>query len=164
MITRRMFAAGTAGLLLAKGGAAVAVAEDGPSLALFNFILVDTSLNPDSDAQEARLAMVTDRARAALAAGGYRLVDTSSVPREQQMGLRGCNGCELDLARKLGASEAGMGWVQKVSRLILNINLQIREVDSGRLVKRGSVDIRGDTDESWRHGIDYLMRNRILDS
>jgi hypothetical protein len=25
------------------------------------------------------------------------------------------------------------------------------------------VDIRGDTDESWRRGLSYLLRNRILD-
>lgn len=160
MTTRRTIVTGATALLLARA----AWAEDGPSLALFDFILVDTSLNPDTPAQEDRLSMVTERARAAFRVAGYRLVDTSSVPHQTQMGLRGCNGCELDIARKLGASQAGMGWVQKVSRLILNINLQVREVESGRLVKHGSVDIRGDTDESWRRGIDYLMRNRILAS
>jgi hypothetical protein len=54
--------------------------------------------------------------------------------------------------------------VQKVSNLILNVNLQIREVASGRLVQSGSVDIRGNTDESWRRGTVYLMEHRILPS
>jgi hypothetical protein len=26
-----------------------------------------------------------------------------------------------------------------------------------------SVDIRGNTDESWRHGLDYLLRNYLLE-
>jgi hypothetical protein len=26
----------------------------------------------------------------------------------------------------------------------------------------GSADIRGNTDESWTRGIDYILRNRIL--
>ncbi len=76
--------------------------------------------------------------------------------------LRDCQGCELDLAKKLGAEYAAFGWVQKVSNLILNINMQIREVASGRLVRAGSVDIRSNTDEAWRRGLVYLIENRIL--
>lgn len=160
-LTRRRAAALIAAPLLLPASR-TARAAGGTTLALFDFGLVDTSLNPDSTEQEARLAMVTTRAREAFQKAGYVLVDTSSVPAQDQRDLRSCNGCELDLARKLGAAQAGLGWVQKVSRLILNINLQIRAVDGGALVRHGSVDIRGDTDESWRHGIDYLMRNRIL--
>src|SRR5215207_8510535 len=76
--------------------------------------------------------------------------------------LRDCNGCELDLARKLGADLAAVGWVQKVSNLILNLTMQVREVGTGRLVRAGSVDIRGNTDESWRRGITYLVNRRLF--
>jgi hypothetical protein len=65
------------------------------------------------------------------------------------------------MAQGLGAELAAVGWVQKVSNLILNINLQIREVATGRLVEAGSVDIRGNTDESWRRGVTYLIDRRI---
>jgi hypothetical protein len=164
MITRRAILWSGPALALLPMAARAGEAAAPEKVAMFDFILVDTSLNPDSAEQENRLRMVTERAREMLAQAGYRLVDTSSVPAATKQGLLGCNGCELELARKLGATEAALGWVQKVSRLILNINLQIRDVETGQLVKRGSVDIRGDTDESWRHGIDYLMRNRILRS
>ena len=92
------------------------------------------------------------------------VVDTAPVEQEVAAvsSLRGCNGCELPSARKLGADFAAVGWVQKVSNLILNLNLQIREVASGRLVAAGSVDIRGNTDESWRRGALYLLEHRIL--
>ena len=76
--------------------------------------------------------------------------------------LRGCNGCEVALGRRLGADFVVIGWVQKVSNLILNLNLQVRSVASGAVVSAGSVDIRGNTDESWRRGGLYLLEHRIL--
>ena len=50
-------------------------------------------------------------------------------------------------------------WVQKVSNLILNINIQIRDVQSGLIVLTRSVDIRGNTDVSWLRGVRYLARS-----
>ena len=76
--------------------------------------------------------------------------------------LWSCNGCDVDLARKAGARVSVIGWVQKVSNLILNLNVVIRDVGTGQRIAAGSVDIRGDTDESWTRGLAYLLRNRIL--
>ena len=58
-----------------------------------------------------------------------------------------CGGCEAALATKVGAQVAVIGWVQKVSNLILNINVVIRDASSGAVLHAGSVDIRGNTDE-----------------
>ncbi len=55
------------------------------------------------------------------------------------------------------------GLIQKVSNLILNFNVYVREARTGELLRTGSVDIRGNTDESWRRGVAYLVRNRLLD-
>jgi hypothetical protein len=52
--------------------------------------------------------------------------------------------------------------VQKVSNLILNLNVVVRDGATRAPVLAGSVDIRGDTDESWRHGMSYLIRHRLL--
>jgi hypothetical protein len=52
--------------------------------------------------------------------------------------------------------------VQKVSNLILNINVYMRDAESGRMTFARSVDIRGNTDESWQRGLDYLLRNYLL--
>jgi hypothetical protein len=133
-------------------------------VALFPFELVNTSLEPTRPDEAARVAAVTEVARQRFAAAGLEVVDTAPVEREVAAvsSLRGCNGCELALARRLGADFAAVGWVQKVSNLILNVNLQIRDVASGRLVQSGSVDIRGNTDESWRRGTEYLIEHRIL--
>lgn len=54
--------------------------------------------------------------------------------------------------------EAARCWVQKVSNLILNINLEVRS-EAGATRYRGSVDIRGNTDESWLRGVRRLAEN-----
>ena len=72
------------------------------------------------------------------------------------------NGCEAAIARRLGAEVAITGTVQKVSNLILNINLYVRDVATEKRTRTMSVDIRGNTDESWLRGISYLLRNQLL--
>lgn len=141
-----------------------APADAAERLALFPFDLVNTSMEPTRPDEEARLARLDAQAKERLAAAGYELIDTAPVAKEAaaRAPLKDCNACDLDLARRLGAELAATGWVQKVSNLILNINLQIRNVATGQLVKAGSVDIRGNTDESWRRGINYLLDRRIL--
>ena len=52
--------------------------------------------------------------------------------------------------------------VQKVSDLILNINVYMADVATGKLAFVHSVDIRGDTDESWTRGLTYLVKNYLL--
>ena len=61
-----------------------------------------------------------------------------------------------------GANWAAWGTVQKVSNLILNINVYMEDAESGKMKFARSVDIRGNTDESWRRGLDYLLRNYLL--
>jgi hypothetical protein len=149
---------------------AVAAIMPAPALAervaVFDLELINTSLEPTHADELARLAMVGEVATAEFARHGLELVDTGPVAAEVAAvkSLRDCNGCELDLARKLGADLAAVGWVQKVSNLILNLTMQVREVGTGRLVRAGSVDIRGNTDESWRRGITYLVNRRLFPS
>ena len=149
-------------LALLLVGASPAFAAD--RLAFFGFELINTSPEPTRPDETGRLATIGDIAKAELAKHGYELVDSAPVADEvaKRRPLRDCNGCELDLAKRLGANLAAFGWVQKVSNLILNINLQIRDVATGRLVQAASTDIRGNTDESWEHGIRYLIKNRLF--
>jgi len=77
------------------------------------------------------------------------------------MDMQNCRGCEVSLARKAGAAISVTGWVQKVSNLILNITVVARDVTTGMVISAGSVDVRGNTDESWSRGLSYLLRNRL---
>jgi uncharacterized protein DUF2380 len=52
--------------------------------------------------------------------------------------------------------------VQKVSNLILNINVRVSDALTGHGITAASVDIRGNTDESWTRGIEYIVKNRLL--
>jgi hypothetical protein len=65
-------------------------------------------------------------------------------------------------SRQLGADLEITGVVQKVSNLILNINIYLRDVHSGQLITAMSADMRGNTDESWLRALAYLVRNRLL--
>lgn len=131
--------------------------------AVFDFELDDTSLqgavSGPSAADHARLEHLNVQLRTALTrAGHYVPVDLAPVAAEARAtNLQVCDACATSLAHKVGAEFAVTGWVQKVSNLILNINLEIRDVATGRVVQGGSVDIRGDTDESWSRGLAYLL-------
>ena len=52
--------------------------------------------------------------------------------------------------------------MQKVSNLILNVNLVIEDAATGRPLRAGSVDIRGNTDKSWQRGLRYLLDERLF--
>lgn len=63
------------------------------------------------------------------------------------------------MGRAVGTKYVVAGWVQKVSNLILNINIELREVASDRVVLNKSVDIRGNNDRAWEHGMRFLLRD-----
>ncbi len=148
-----------------------AQSQDKPTplkMAVFPFEFDDTSLQgemqgPRED-EKARLARLAPELRDLLTASGrYVAADITPVAAAAAASnLRNCGGCDVTLARKVGAQVAVVGWVQKVSNLILNINVAMRDVNTGKEVNGGSVDIRGNTDESWTHGIKYLVRYRLL--
>ena len=135
-----------------------------PTVAVFGFSLLNTSPVPSTPEELARLHGLDGQMRAALAAPGrYTVVDATPVQAEAKIAsIRDCNGCELDMARQSGAPYAAYGWVQKVSNLILNINIVIEDANTGQVVKADSVDIRGNTDETWQRGLRYLINERLF--
>lgn len=145
------------------------MASESPrTAAVFAFEFLDTGVaSPDgqvSAAERQRLDRLTQQLRQDLAATGkFRIVSTDSVAQEaKKINLFACEGCELQLARTLGSDVVVTGFVHKVSNLILGIRVQVKDTQSGKLLAGGSVDIRGNTDESWSRGLKYLMRNRLI--
>jgi len=152
-------------LMLPLSGAARA---DPPKVAVFDFELMDTSLQgevngPRSDEKD-RLMRAGDQLRRALAESGrYVVVDIGPVnAAAHSKNLQACGGCDVQYAQELGADLAITGVVQKVSNLILNMNIYLRNVHTGRLVTSMSADLRGNTDESWSRAMSFLLRNRLL--
>ncbi len=141
---------------------------DPPKLAVFDFELLDTSLDgevngPRPDEHD-RLIRVGEQLRTQLAESGkFQLVDIAPVNAAAHgSNLQACGGCDVQYAKQLGADLAITGVVQKVSNLILNINIYLRDVHTGRLITSMSADLRGNNDESWSRATNYLLRNRLL--
>jgi hypothetical protein len=145
---------------LISGGAA---RETPLPIAIFPFGFDDTSLQGEIQGrrpdEQARLAAIGGELRDMVLKSGCCTAVPVADPPAGNVGA--CGGCEVDAARKAGARIAVIGWVQKVSNLILNINVVARDVATGKVISAGSVDIRGNTDESWSRGLSYLVRNRL---
>ena len=143
-------------------------AAEPPRAAVFDFELLDTSLQgevmgPQADEQR-RLKDITEQLRKGLAdAGKFVVMDISPVnAAAHSSNLQSCGGCDVQLAQELGADVAITGVVQKVSALILNMNVYLRDAHTGQLITGMSADFRGNTDESWSRTMSYLLRNRLL--
>ena len=154
----------TIGIGLAGPGA---MAHEPVTTAVFPFEFVDTSLQgeiqgPRNDEQQ-RLASLDGQLRDMLASSGCCVMANMAQVMDpaRRVDIRSCNGCDLDLARKVGAGISVIGWIQKVSNLILNLNVVVRDVRTGAVIRSGSVDIRGNTDDSWSRGLSYMIRNRL---
>jgi hypothetical protein len=68
----------------------------------------------------------------------------------------------MRLAQRIGAELAITGTVQKVSNLILNMNIYVRDTSSRATIAAMSADMRGNTDESWSRALHWLVHNRLL--
>lgn len=73
--------------------------------------------------------------------------------------LHRCNGCELDLARKMGAKVVVVPWVFRMSVLLQVLNIEIREVETGRLIMKRPYDFRGNTETAWEKTIRYTLND-----
>lgn len=141
------------------------VAETPQRVAFFGILLIDTSLGGSVLEEHRRVAAMEARLVEAMTESGrYVFVDTAPVAGKAGLyaNLAHCNGCDSSLAAELGADLALTGEVQKTSNLILSISIYIRDTSTRQLVGGGSADIRGNTDENWRRGIDFILRYRIL--
>jgi hypothetical protein len=138
------------------------------SAAVFDFELVDTSAGdplkaPDAE-HRSRMTQASERLRARLAESGrFKVVDIAPVTREASASnLQACGGCDVTLADRVGADLSVTGSVHKVSNLILNMIIFVRDAKTGGNVAVAQADMRGDTDESWLRAVDWLVRNRLL--
>jgi hypothetical protein len=70
-----------------------------------------------------------------------------------------CEDCARQVGQQLDTDYAITGWVQKVSELILNFNIEVHDVRRGRVVLSKSVDLRGNNDDSWQRAVRFLVRD-----
>ncbi|TNC46944.1 DUF2380 domain-containing protein [Rubellimicrobium rubrum] len=159
-----------AALVLAAPGAAqdLEPLQPGASVAYFGLHFIDTSTegayNGIREDETERLALLEESVRQRFLEEGFELVDLGPVTEElaRTKSPADCNGCDVRMAERLGADYSLVGEVQKVSNLILSMNLALREVETDRLVRMLAVDIRGNTDDSWLRGGRYILNNHFF--
>ena len=157
--------------LLSLPGLAAQCAEP-KRVAVLDIELLKADYLPDphrvTPEERRRLDMVADLIRDRLRAEGYEPVPAARTKAAIQAAdpgqyLHACNGCERDIARDLGADWVAVGWIQLVSYLIINLNVLVIDVESGAPVAHAFVDLRGNTERSWRRATIYMLDNILVD-
>lgn len=164
MTLAQLFRIAKPGAFLFTAGLSAGAVQAADRVAVFEFELQHGDLVPGApsnmEAQDRRRAMITARLRDHLAKSGFDVVDTQPLAaKAAAANLQACGNCADDFARELGAEYAFTGVVYKVSELILSMSVFVHEAATSRPVAGATVDLRGNTDESWRRAIDYLYRN-----
>ena len=147
---------------------AVPTLADPPKLAVFDFELLDTSLQgqmngPRRDEHE-RLMRAGEQLRKELAESGkFQLLDILPVnAAAHASNLQACGGCDVHFAQQLGADLYITGVMHKVSELILIMSIYLRDAHTGHLVSAMNAHLRGNSDESWSRAMTFLLHNRLL--
>ena len=164
---RRTVLGGLAAVALSAGPAQAGSARGLPTLVVLDIELVDDQKNPATvDDQKRRLREAHVQLQEALAERKlYRVLDPAPTEalqerlRSQQAFLYQCADCAYQVGKLVGADLAMTSWVQKVSELILNFNIEILDVAEQKVVLAKSVDMRGNNDVSWRRAVDFLVRD-----
>lgn len=152
---------GTIGIFAATF-TAVATQEEPQKVAFVGFRIINDAMEPISDAENNRGRLLdTILVNKLEQTGRFEFVPIPKTIAEQiDKGpfIGECNGCEIDYGRKLKADLIAWGTVQKVSNLILNLNVHMKSVHSGEMTYIKSVDIRGNNDRSWTKGLEWMLR------
>lgn len=152
----------------AHPAAAQPAAADPQTVAFLGLYLQNDNeaLEPTTAAERSRIEKVAGAFKKRLdASGRYRvLIAPPHIERQMRSGQTPgtCNGCEIAYAKQIGGDLVAWISVQKVSNLILNLNVYMGDVKADRMTFIHSVDIRGNTDESWLRSLAYLLDNYLF--
>jgi Protein of unknown function (DUF2380) len=167
---------GAAGLLWLSLAAFPAMAADAQAppirLAMFDFELEDVSAAaalPDRNASStpamaAIMQKVSTKARQVMAQSGrYSLVDVSQVDAKpvREKSLASCDGCENAIALQLGAEQAMIGLVRRISMTDYYVLVQISDCRTGKILAQEVANFAGG-DDGWANGVANLIRHQVL--
>lgn len=144
--------------------------KPGATVAFLGLTFIDTSFEGERDGvradQTARIVLLEEEVRARFLAQGFVILPNDAIAAELETTSNpaDCYGCDVRMGARLGADYVLVGEVQKVSNLILAMNLVMRDVATGQMVRGQSVDIRSNTNETWLRGIRYILKNHFFKS
>lgn len=150
-----------------------ATAFAGPKAVIFPFDLIDQQqqfeiglmpkgIDPE---EKRRLGIITEELTKLIKESGrYEVVDSAPIAAEieEKSPMYKCNGCEDDLAKKVGAEVAFIGTVRKASDVLFTVSIYVRDIAKGRVVKQGSSEIYGNTDAMWLRAVNYIVDRRLF--
>lgn len=166
MAIRRSLCAAVAWLWLLAPGP-IGAAESPPAVAVLGFELIDEHPVPEqAEDLQRRLAAIDRQFQQGLhRLGLYQIVpidpaqDLLDKLRKENAFVYRCNACFSELGQRLGVRLVAVGWVQRVSNLILNVNVALIDAGTGKEILSKSVDMRGNTDESWKRAVAFMLRD-----
>lgn len=143
-------------------------------IAVFDFELEDVSAaasqagtsTSTSASSAAMMQKVSNEARRLLAQSGrYTLVDVSKVDAQPviEKSLRNCDGCETGIALQLGAEQALVGVVRRISMTDYYVEIQISDCRTGKVLDQQVANFAGG-DDGWASGVGMLIRHTVLAS
>lgn len=143
-------------------------AGDVKTVAVLNTELIidnkPTPHSPDRPGEVERAGYMTSHIRQALEqSGAYETVspgqaaETISELKNSQQYLHNCKPCIKEIGRALDVDFVAIAWVQVVSNLIVNLNLVLHDAETGEAVRTSFVDIRGNNNNTWRNGTNYML-------
>jgi len=138
------------------------------TVAFLGLTFLNTSAESSSDEmmkeEAARLQLLEDLIETRFLDEGLVLLDISPIHEELDSiaNPANCYGCDVRMAAKIDADYVLVGVVQKVSNLILAMNLVMRDVETGIPVRQRVVDIRSNTDASWLRGMRYILKTAFF--
>ena len=160
---KRGFRLAGASLVLLAAAAGHAAAEPQHKIAVLPFEIEDNSGEVGGAKHEPMLEGVTRAVADKMAASGlYSVVpegkvDAAVAAVDSGTYLRACNGCERDIARRVGADRVMIGYFFKMSTLVLTLHVVIKDVETGQIVYAKSFDFRGDNEKAWQRAASFMV-------
>jgi hypothetical protein len=142
-------------------------------IAVFDFELEDVSpaasqqrASPAPTASDSAAIMqkVSNEARRLLLQSGrYTLVDVSKSDAKPVIdkSLRDCDGCEAGIALQLGADQAMVGVVRRITMTDYYVMFQISDCRTGKVLDQQVANFAGG-DDGWASGVGMLIRHTVL--
>jgi hypothetical protein len=136
-------------------------------IAVFGFELQDVSpagALGKATTSDTSLRKATTAAREELQSSGrYGIVSIDGVDAKPARGraLRDCDGCEAEIARKLGAQQTMIGIVQRVTQTDYYVVVVMRDANTGKIVNAQVANFAGG-EEGWASGVRRIIKRQVL--
>lgn len=152
--------------LYGTASASHAEASQIDKIAVLPFEIVDNTPVPGGEARNQEMLQKLTRfiTDAIDEEGIFQVVPHASVQQvveNARLGtyIRNCNRCEYDLARAMKSDKVMTGWIYKMSILVLTMHIEIKDVDSEKILIKKAYDFRGDNEKAWLRAAKYMLRD-----